>query len=228
MLRNISLRAVYRQLISVLSFWPVLCCCQDLTIQVVRGSEITPYLRTIADLRIKVFSEYPYLYDGDLKTENEYLNMYREKEGTLLVAAKDHGNVIGLILGTPYKELPDDYQQPFVKKSIKTDPIYYLGDIILLKEYRGKGIGQQLYEVFEKEVRSAKKYEAIAMCELITHSSDAKRPRDYHSLDPFWRKRKYSRHFDIVISAPWNEVGEVGEKDHLLTFSIKSLKDVVK
>jgi hypothetical protein len=38
-----------------------------------RGREIEPYLQEIAGLRITVFREFPYLYEGDLEYEMAYL-----------------------------------------------------------------------------------------------------------------------------------------------------------
>ena len=38
-----------------------------LTILPLTGAAITPYIDALAQLRIAIFREYPYLYDGDMK-----------------------------------------------------------------------------------------------------------------------------------------------------------------
>jgi len=45
-------------------------------IHCLKGKEILPYLSELARLRIEIFKEYPYLYEGDLAYEEQYLHTY--------------------------------------------------------------------------------------------------------------------------------------------------------
>ena len=56
-------------------------------IKALSGKEILPYLDDLAKLRIEVFREYPYLYDGSIEYELQYLKMLREATRGVLVAA---------------------------------------------------------------------------------------------------------------------------------------------
>jgi len=47
-----------------------------LRIQIVKGSAILSHLEDIARLRIQVFREWPYLYDGSMEYEREYSRTY--------------------------------------------------------------------------------------------------------------------------------------------------------
>ena len=40
------------------------------------GDEIAPYVDDLAALRIRVFRDFPYLYDGDVGYERDYLATY--------------------------------------------------------------------------------------------------------------------------------------------------------
>ena len=42
----------------------------NITIQVVTGSAIAPYVDDLARLRMQVFRDFPYLYDGTYEYEN--------------------------------------------------------------------------------------------------------------------------------------------------------------
>jgi hypothetical protein len=42
-------------------------------IKTVSGKDFEPYLLRLANLRIKIFREYPYLYDGNIEDEKQYL-----------------------------------------------------------------------------------------------------------------------------------------------------------
>ena len=44
-----------------------------LEVRVVTGLELTPHLEALAHLRIPVFRDYPYLYDGDMEYEQPQL-----------------------------------------------------------------------------------------------------------------------------------------------------------
>lgn len=49
--------------------------------------EIAAKLDAVAELRIKVFAEFPYLYAGDLEYERNYLEVYLESAGAIIVGA---------------------------------------------------------------------------------------------------------------------------------------------
>jgi hypothetical protein len=53
------------------------------------GDEVTASLPAVAALRIAVFREYPYLYDGTLAHEEEYLAGYAASPQSLVVVARD-------------------------------------------------------------------------------------------------------------------------------------------
>ncbi|HRQ91226.1 MAG TPA: GNAT family N-acetyltransferase, partial [Bacteroidia bacterium] len=46
------------------------------TYEELHGDTLRPHLRELGGLRIAVFREYPYLYDGDLDYEERYLETY--------------------------------------------------------------------------------------------------------------------------------------------------------
>ncbi len=50
---------------------------------------LTERIDDIARLRIAVFREWPYLYDGDLDYERQYLGRYAQSPGSVCVAAYD-------------------------------------------------------------------------------------------------------------------------------------------
>ena len=47
----------------------------NLSIKTCVGEEIIPFIPQLAELRIEIFRDFPYLYDGTLAYENEYLKM---------------------------------------------------------------------------------------------------------------------------------------------------------
>jgi hypothetical protein len=60
-----------------------------LLIKSFKGNAILPYLDDVALLRIEIFCDYPYLYEGDMEYESNYLKTYAECSDTwLLITVK--------------------------------------------------------------------------------------------------------------------------------------------
>ena len=64
-----------------------------LTIARFSGPALAGYLDDVARLRMEVFREFPYLYDGTLEYERNYLKKYvRCAQAVVVVAFADCGN----------------------------------------------------------------------------------------------------------------------------------------
>mgnify|MGYP006867923531 CR=1 FL=1 len=48
----------------------------NVRVEVLVGTEIEDWLDRVAQLRIEIFSSYPYLYEGDMDYERHYLRNY--------------------------------------------------------------------------------------------------------------------------------------------------------
>jgi hypothetical protein len=75
-------------------------------VRVLTGATLDAALEDVARLRITVFREWPYLYDGDLSYEREYLSAYRNNPAAVLVGAFDGAKLIGAATGTPMFDHP--------------------------------------------------------------------------------------------------------------------------
>ena len=61
---------------------------ESLTCKTYRGKEVQQVIGELARLRLGVFREYPYLYDGNLEEELEYLSKYVELKGSFVYVVK--------------------------------------------------------------------------------------------------------------------------------------------
>lgn len=191
-------------------------------IKLLRGREIIPYIHKIAQLRIAIFREYPYLYEGDMSYEERYLLMYSRTEGAILVIAEDNDEVVGAITGLPLTESMKEIKSLFIEKNIPAGGIFYLGEIIFLPEYRSKNIGYMMYQQFEKAVKEMEFYEKIALCEVVRTENNLTKPLDYKSLNSFWHRQGYVKNPDLVVDFSWKEIGAVEETKHPMVFWIKN------
>ncbi|MBS0647776.1 MAG: GNAT family N-acetyltransferase [Verrucomicrobia bacterium] len=194
----------------------------SVSLQVLKGAEIQPYINIIAELRLLIFREYPYLYEGNFQDERNYLKMYYQSEKSFVILALDGKKIIGTATGVSFDRTPPEFRKTFSKNKIPIEGIFYSGELILLKEYRNKGIGSRLYEELEKLIRG--KYKKIAICELTKTKKDPKRPKDYVPSDIFWSKKGFIRYRQLTMYTPWKEIGGRKKIRHTLVFSLKDIK----
>ena len=82
-------------------------------VRALTGLDLDAALDDMARLRIKVFRDWPYLYDGDVDYERRYLEPYRTSAGAILVGAFDGTELIGAATGTPMTDHADEFADAF-------------------------------------------------------------------------------------------------------------------
>ena len=65
------------------------------------GAAIKAVLPKLAKLRIAVFREFPYLYEGDTAYEEQYLKTYMNIADSVMALVKDGERVVGASSGLP-------------------------------------------------------------------------------------------------------------------------------
>ena len=187
------------------------------------GPELTRYIPELAQLRIQVFRDWPYLYDGDLAYEEKYLQTYIEAPNSVIVLALDDDKVVGASTGIPLQYETDEVKQPFIDAGFDIDRIFYCGESVLLSHYRGQGAGVAFFEHREQHAQSIGNIEYSCFCGVQRPDDHPARPSDYIPLDNFWRKRGYEKHPELNTTFSWKELGEADESPKPMTFWMKKL-----
>lgn len=182
------------------------------------GSDLTPWLDALGHLRIQVFRDFPYLYDGSLDYERDYLRTYAESPEAMVVIVTDpSGKPIGATTCIPLSEETSEFRIPFEAAGIDPNRVMYFGESILLPEWRGVGIGKEFFN--RREAHALKMGKDItAFCAVDRSESHPLRPADYRPLDEFWKSRGYLRHPQMKAVFTWKEIGEDAESPKNLTF----------
>ena len=128
----------------------------DIEVRALRGPDLEAALDDVAGLRIAVFRDWPYLYDGSRDYEREYLGAYRDNPGALLVGAFHDGRLIGASTSTPMEDHAAEFAAPFQALGIATDKILYGAESVLLRPYRGIGLGHRFIDLREAHARAAR------------------------------------------------------------------------
>lgn len=199
----------------------------DIQIKRLTGSSITPYIDALAELRITVFREFPYLYDGSLQYEKKYLKRYTASDETVVVIALDNENVIGASTGMPMKDEDPMVKNPFIAEGYSVEDIFYFGESVLLKEYRGRGLGVRFF--IEREAHAAELgYKTTTFCAVDRPADHPRKPAGYLPLHSFWNKRGYTEQPELKATFSWQDLDESTESPKQLTFWIKQVEGRIK
>lgn len=186
------------------------------------GADLCPYVPALARLRIQVFREYPYLYDGTDASEAEYLTTYIQSPRAVAVLAFDNDRMIGASTGLPMSDEVDAFRKPFTDKGVDTDSLFYSGETVLLPEYRGAGLYKSFLFAREDYARSLGS-QRICFCGVVRDTNDPRQPNNYRPLDQVWKHFGYQPQTDLIAHFPWKEVGGTEEISHPLMFWMKEL-----
>ena len=194
-----------------------------LTFQRLSGPALHQYIDELAQLRMQVFRDFPYLYDGDLAYEARYLKTYIEAPDSVIVLAFDGDKVVGASTGLPLRHEMDEVKQPFLDAGLNIDEIFYCGESVLLSEYRGQGAGVAFFNHREAHAESLEGMKYSCFCAVQRPDNHPTRPADYQPLDQFWRNRGYEKRSELATHFSWKEVGESEESLKPMTFWMKPL-----
>ncbi|MCB5201579.1 GNAT family N-acetyltransferase [Neorhizobium sp. T786] len=193
-----------------------------LEIKTFSGTDAAARFEDVARLRIAVFRDFPYLYDGDLAHERKYLATYARSEGSIFVLAIDGTRVVGASTGTPMAGETDEVKAPFLAAGRNPEDFFYFGESMLLPAYRGHGIGVAFFAEREKQARRLT-LPFSTFCAVERPADHPRRPADYVPLDAFWTKRGYRHHPELRTTFTWRDLDEATESPKPLSFWIKDL-----
>jgi GNAT superfamily N-acetyltransferase len=195
----------------------------SLEIQTMTGAAVEAHIPALARLRIQVFREFPYLYDGDLDYEARYLRTYARAPGSVVVLVLDGGKAVGASTALPLTEADPAFQRPFREQGFEPSRVFYLGESVLLPAYRGRGLGVRFFEEREAHARRLGGFSWATFCAVDRPADHPRRPPEYRPLDAFWDKRGYSRHPELVATFRWKDLDEERETEKPMTFWLKRL-----
>lgn len=185
------------------------------------GPSLEKYIADLARLRIEVFRDFPYLYDGHLEYEQKYLRTYIRVPDSVIVLAFDGERVVGASTGLPMEAETENVKQPFRAHGYDPTRIFYFGESVLQSGYRGKGIGVRFFEEREAHARSLGRFDWTCFCAVERPVDHPRRPPDYVSLDEFWKRRGYVRHPELRTIFSWQDLDEQAESPKPMVFWLK-------
>jgi GNAT superfamily N-acetyltransferase len=180
----------------------------ELTFKTYRGAEIANVFEALAKLRITVFRAWPYLYEGSLDYERDYLRIYSNSARSLLFAAFDGIEMVGATTCIPLSDEAAEVKEPFLKAGMDLTTIFYFGESILLPQYRGHGLGHRFFDEREAHACSFGTFQFTCFCGVVRSADHPARPASFRPLDAFWSKRGYLPKPELQSHFEWLDIGE--------------------
>jgi len=195
---------------------------EDVTVRALTGPELEAALDGVAALRIAVFRDWPYLYDGSLDYERQYLQTYRDSPGALLVGAFHGDRLVGASTSTPMEDHAEAFAGPLKKIGLPVERILYGAESVLLPAYRGQGLGHRFFDMREAHARALGRTH-VAFCSVIRSDDHPARPAIHRTNDAFWRGRGYRTLPGVVARFSWKDLGDTVETEKPLQFWMREL-----
>lgn len=197
------------------------------TIKVLTHKELEPLLPFVAQLRVDIFKNYPYLYDGDIQEEMDDLQKYAQDDNSALAIAYRNDTPIGFLGGsdlTAYSwHFENSVPDMFKNAGLNPQEYYYFTDVIILPEHRGNGLSPQLFKALEKYAQNKGSNGSCFITEH--HENHPLKPDNHKSLVPLWNGLNYKKS-TLITYASWpthQADGTIKQERHPLVFWFKNL-----
>ena len=195
----------------------------SLHLQRLSGAAINAWLPELARLRIQVFRECPYLYDGSTAYEENYLRTYVDAPDSIMVLVQDGEQVIGASSGLPLAAETPNVIEPFLTHGYDPQRIFYYGESVLLPEYRGRGLGKRFFAEREAHVHGLGRFEIACFCAVQRSADHPRRPASYAPLDTLWNQQGFVKHPELHTTFSWRDLDESQESPKPMVFWLKTL-----
>ena len=189
----------------------------------VTGAALKSLLPALAHLRIEVFRDYPYLYDGSLDYEERYIAEFAAAADTVVVVARDGEEIVGMATASPMQGHADAFAEPFRERGYDVAKLFYCGESVLRRTYRGRGIGHAFFDHREAHGRALGRFTHVTFCGVVRPVDHPLRPADYRPLDDFWWKRGYAPLPGVRAQFSWKDIDKAAPDEKAMQFWIKTL-----
>lgn len=189
------------------------------------GNEARKFLAPLADLRLKVFWDFPYLYEGTPDYEKKYLETYFKADHSFIFLIEDSAKIIGATTSILASEEEENFKKPFVQYGLNPQEVFYFGESVLLPEYRGRGLGKLFFEEREKYARSLPQVKTLSFCAVERPENHPLKPVSYRPLDTFWESMGFYKEQGLTTTYSWKDRDEQHETFKKMQYWLKPIRE---
>ncbi len=199
---------------------------KEYTFKLLVGNELQNILPFMAQQRMAVFRDYPYLYEGNPNVEHEYLKWFASLPHSSVIMAYLDGKPIGWISGTGFADFDVHFKgsnELLKKNGYDSRKFYYIPEAIIVSEHRDTLLLEELHTLIAKHAKTLH-YSALCFAEE-SHEQHPLKPADYKGLEELYRVAGYTP-TQMIITFSWLTIqadGSVKDEEHELCYWIKEL-----
>jgi GNAT superfamily N-acetyltransferase len=187
------------------------------------GERLKQALPALARLRIAVFRDWPYLYDGTMDYEQRYVAKFATSPHAVVVAAFDDDEIVGVSTAAPLLGHADAFGDALRQAHFDPAHLFYFGESVLLKSHRGRGIGHAFFDQREAHARRIGGFTHTTFCAVVRRDDHPLRQVGYVPLDAFWMRRGYRKLDGVTSRYAWKDIDQPGETEKTMHFWIKPI-----
>ncbi|MDW7710043.1 MAG: hypothetical protein SCH98_06170 [Deferrisomatales bacterium] len=195
-----------------------------LRVEAFSGERVHPLISDLARLRITVFREFPYLYDGSLEYEQRYLRHLSRSAGSVVVGVLDGARLVGASTGMPLADEAEGLQQPLLEGGFDLETVFYCAESVLLRPYRGRGMYRAFFAEREAHARRLG-FSWSVFCAVERPADHPRRPPGYTPLDGIWMRLGYTLRPDLRAELSWRDLDEEAETPKPMVYWLKPLEE---
>jgi len=194
----------------------------NVTIQPLIGEQINKHIDEFAHLRINIFKNYPYLYDGNINYEKEYLKVYLQSQNSVLIGAFYNNELVGGATAILLQDSYPEVQQLFLAQNYNINNMVYFGESVLLDRFQNSGIGHKFFINRELFALSYKNVSYTTFC-YVNRKNDNLKPNTYneHKLHNLWNTHRYIEDNSLTTYFAWQDIGDSIETQKPMQFMLK-------
>ncbi len=196
----------------------------DIKLFLLKGKQALPFIDIVANFRINVFKEFPYLYEGNIEDERGYITSYTEHDDANIILIYKGDSAIGFSSSLPLS-MESEYITDVIKNAgLDINDYLYLGEAIINKEYRGIGILNNIIDIHTSE---AKKLNLSKFCfmAVLRDSNHPNTPKDdnYIANEVIFSKKGFSPINDCYVNIEWKNCITGNMEENTLQFYTKDV-----
>ncbi len=188
------------------------------------SSSAREFANELAELRLKVFWEFPYLYEGNPEYEKKYLETYFKAKHSFIFLVEDEKKIVGATTGIWAQEEEESFRRPFVAAGMDPESVFYFGESVLLNHYRGQGIGKKFFAEREAFARTLPFIKYLSFCAVVRPADHPLKPSDYEPLDSFWRNMGFEKNPGLLTQYEWKDRGEELQTKKNMQYWVKKIR----
>lgn len=187
------------------------------------ASDYEAAVEQVARLRIVVFREWPYLYDGTWEHERGYIVKLAQAQGAVVIVARDEAQVVGVSTGMPLVSEHDELIAPFRGSLYPPEAIFYGAETVMLPEYRGRGLYRRFLDARRAHAKQLPNLRWEAFCGVVRPADHPRRDPSIQALDPVWTHLGYRKLEGVTTGFSWKDVGDEAQSEKPMQFWIREL-----